>query len=457
MLCIESWVALLFGFVFGVTAVVFVPPVVTYDGPSHYLRALQVSEGQMRADRFSASAVGGVVPKSHADFMNSILWSYYWKPGNTYMDRAQWAALSSQEARVPGTTRVEFTNTAIYSPVNYAFQSLGMRLAAALSPSPLLASQLGCLFNLAGYLLLVVCAIECAPRFRRGVVLLASSPLVLIQASSLSADAINFTLPLLVLAWTWRLRTSLVKRPGVELAALLALGLLVTLLKPTLFTVLLCLLFVPSRFFGGARFAKAAGLAAYFLLVACVWFAWNRPNLGIDVARWYDTGRPAMSVQMHWFLGNPLRFAGPFMALLAKGIGAQWPHFYGDPGYWMAPWAYPFNAALSVVFLAGFLGCASWSGAPDRGWAMGMLIVALAVIFLAALALWLAFGTVGMDFVPGYVGRYLFVPVLAFGFAWAERFHRGFGNARSVLYWTALTANAAALAAILVPVALRTW
>ena len=455
---LESRLAILLGILFGIPAVIFVPPVVTYDGPNHYLRALQVSEGRMRAERFSERAVGGTLPRSHADYVNSMLWNYYWKTGSDFMDRRQWESLSSKEARVPGTRPVEFTNTAIYSPVNYAFQSaLGMRLAAVLSPEPLLASWMGCLFNLAGYLMLVVLAIECAPRFQRGLLLLATCPLIVVQASSLSADAINFALPLLVLAWSWRLHVRDVKHPRSELAAVLALGLVVTLLKPTLFVILLCLPLIPARRFGVSRFAKAAGLTGYFLLVAGIWFAWNRDYLDVDVARWFDPGRPPMSVQVQWFMGNPLRFARPFLHLLGHDLVGLWPHLYGDPGGWISRGVYPLNSAFSLIFLSGFLGCASWPEPSSRVWAFGMLFMSSSFIFLTALTLWLSFGTHSMTFIPGFVGRYLFVPVLGFGMAWTEQFHDGFKTPRNVLFWTALAANAAGLTAIVVPVAIRTW
>jgi uncharacterized membrane protein len=457
LLRIESRLALVIGALFGVPAVVFVPPAVTFDGPSHYGRALQVSEGQMRAERFSERAAGGTLPRSHYDFLNTLLWNYYWKPGPEYLGRAQWEAISSRDESVTGTIPVEFTNTAIYSPVNYVFQSLGMRLAAALSPAPLLANWMGCLFNLAGYLLLVVIAIECSPRFHRGILLLASSPLLVIQASSLSADAINFALPLLVLAWTWRLVVRDVERPAGELACVLALGLLVTLLKPVLFATLLCLVLIPARRFGGARLAKAAALAAYFLLVAGVWIAWNRANFDIDVARWYHPERPPMSVLRQWFLENPLRFARPFVFTLRNDLAGQWPHLYGDPGAWVSGGTYTFNAALSLVFLAGFLGCAPTGEAPSRFWAPGMLVVSFALVLVTSLTLWLAFGTVGMGYIPGFVGRYLFVPVLAFGMAWAELLHYDSPRVKDFLFWTALAANAAGLTAIVVPVAMRTW
>jgi hypothetical protein len=445
------------GILFGIPAVILVPPVVTYDGPNHYLRALQVSEGHLRAERYSERAVGGALPSRNTDFLNSILRNYYWGNEASYMDRRQWEAISSQEEGVPGVRRVEFTNTAIYSPVNYAFQAVGMRLANAFSPSPLLANWMGCLFNLAGYLLLVVLAIELAPHFRRGVLLLASCPLLLIQASSLSADAVNFALPLLVLAWVWRLCAREVAHPAREIAGAFALGLLVALLKPTLIAILPCLLLVPARRFGGGALAKAAALSAYFLVAAGVWLAWNRSNFDVDVGRWYVPARAALAEKKQWFHEHPLGFTAPFLSVLTHDLAEQWPHFYGDPGDWVPSGAYRLNAALSLVFLAGFLGCASWSGAPSRPWAAAMLAMAFVQVFLTALALWLAFGTVGMQVVPRFVGRYLFVPVLGFGMAWGEMLHRGFPRARSVLFWAALAANAAGLAAIVAPTALRTW
>jgi hypothetical protein len=436
---------------------VLVPPVVTYDGPNHYLRALQVSEGHLRAERFSERAVGGTLPNSHIDFLNSILRNYYWGSGADFMERGQWEAISSQEERVPGERRVEFTNTAIYSPVNYAFQALGMRLAGSLSPSPLLANWTGCLFNLAGYLLLVFLAIECAPQYRRGILLLSSSPLLLIQAASLSADAVNYALPLLVLAWSWRLCVAEVSHPAREIAGVFALGLLVALLKPTLVAILPCLLLIPARRLGMSGLAKAAGLSAYFLLAAGVWYAWNRAYLDVDVARWYVPAREALAAKKQWLHEHPLGFATPFLSVLTHDLADQWPHLYGDPGDWISKGAYRLNAALSLVFLVGFLGCASWSGAPRRAWAAGMLAMAFVQVFLTALALWLAFGSVGMPVVPRFVGRYLFVPVLGFGMAWAEMLHGGYPRARSLLFWAALAANAAGLAAIVAPVALRTW
>jgi hypothetical protein len=143
--------------------------------------------------------------------------------------------------------------------------------------------------------------------------------------------------------------------------------------------------------------------------------------------------------------------------MLRHDIVGQWPHLFGDPGDWVSPPVLSLTKALSVVFLVGLLFCAQWEGPIDRAWAAAMAAVAIALIILTALAIWMTFGEVRMGFVPGMVGRYLFVPVLACGILWAECFHRGSPRVRSALYWSAIAANALGLAAIVIPVAGRTW
>jgi hypothetical protein len=453
----ESRLVLLFGLVLGTPAAVLVPPLVTYDGPTQYFRALQVSEGTVRAGHGVDRALGGILPSSQCDFVTTLLWNYYTHPRRSFLDRERWHEISSQSATVQGSRPVEFTNTAIYSPVNYGFQALGVLVASGLSREPLLAVWMGCLFNLMGYLLLVVFAIECAPRFRRCILLMATTPLLLIQAASISADAINFALPLLVLAWTWRLRSDQVKHPRSEFISLLALGVLVALLKPTLFAILPCLLLVPARYFGGAPHAKALGLLGYFILVLGAWALWNRPYLDTDIALWFDrTGQP-MAVQKELLRQNPLSFIPPFLNFLRHDLVGLWPHLYGDDGNWVSPRVYELNVFLSLVFLPGFLGSSLRSESADLAWAGGMAAVALGMLVLTALTLWVAFGNATMETIPDLAGRYLFLPAMGVGIACAEVFHRGKPRTWNALYLAALGANAAGLAAVIVPVAIRTW
>jgi len=448
---VESRLAILAIAVFGMAAVLFVPPAITFDGPSHAFRALQVSRGEWRAERYSSVAVGGILPKSHVDFVNT-LWNSYWV-GHDFGTLASWSSLSRKCAQTPGTARVEFTNTAVYSPVNYALQAFGMRLAALFTASPLAAQRLGCLFNLAGYLAAIVAALELLPRYHRGFLLVATSPLIVVQAASLSADAVNVSLPLLLLAWAWHLRAA--RHPaGRQLAGLFLLGLTVTLLKPTAVATLVCLGFVPASCFG-SRKTKVACLAVFLLSAAALWYGWNRANLDVNVAGWFEAGHPPPSVQKAWFLGNPLRFIAPFRYFLVHDLAVQWSPLYGDVGGWIPPGIHSFLAGLSLLFLAGILGCGPGRDTTDGVWACANVIQATFLVTFTGLTLWLTFGTPGMDHIPAFSGRYLLVAAACLGIAASEVFHGGFRRTRQALFWLALGANGAGLTAILVYIAFR--
>ena len=64
--------------------------------------------------------------------------------------------------------------------------------------SPLWASRAACGLSLPFYLTLVIFALETMPRFQTGLLLIATSPLLLIQSSTLSTDGINFAVLLCV-------------------------------------------------------------------------------------------------------------------------------------------------------------------------------------------------------------------------------------------------------------------
>lgn len=464
---LESRLALGVFALFGLAAAVGVPPAVTYDGPSHYFRALQVSEGTWRAEQYSDRAVGGSLPAAHVAFVNS-LWGSYWQRGD-FGTLSSWGALSRKAAGTAGRSRAEFTNAAIYSPLNYAFQAAGMRLASALGGSPLAVSRLGCLLDLVGYALLVVAAVEVAPRYQRGIVLLATSPLIVIQAASLSPDAVNFALPLLLLSWCWRIRAGS-GGPRAQLAWPLGLGLAVVLLKPNAAAALLCLGLLPAGRFG-SRLSKAAWLSAYTLVAAALWYAWNGPILNVDVARWFEPDLPAVALQKAWFLGDPLRFLAPFGYMLEHDLAKQLPRLYCDVGGWIpAPLLHRLEAVSALLFI-GLLGCGQWEGKTDWAWAVGSLLQALALLALLSLGLWIGLGVpptlpeagpggrlelLSLT-IPGLVGRYLFLTVIWAAVSFAEVFHGGFRRARAALFWACLLANCAGLAAILASIGSRVF
>jgi uncharacterized membrane protein len=453
-LSIEGRLMLVVGLLVGIAAVFFEPPAVTFDGPSHYFRVLQISRGQIRSDRFSELAMGGDLPKGHIEFINT-LWNSYWGAGN-FGTISSWRALAAKCQTETTLQRVQFTNTAFYSPVNYLFQVVGMVAARFVTNSPLTMHQAACFMNVVAYVAVLVVAIELMPRFRRGLLLLVTTPFILFQAASMNGDAINVSLPMLVLALAWRLRVVQVARPRLGLALVLAIGLIVDLLKPASFATLFCLLLVPTRCFGSIR-TRVVVMGLYGCCVAALWIAWNRPYLDLDVARWFVPSMPPASIQKVRFLEDPMSFLGPFAHLVRYDLGDQWLFLYCYVGGWI-PWNLFLNLRwFSNIGLAGIALSCNWREDLDRPWAFGMFLQAFVSLFVIAYAMWLGFASLDPTKIIYLNGRYLFTFFGCLGISFAELFHRGFTRVRSALFWAALVANIGASIAILLSIGLRVW
>jgi uncharacterized membrane protein len=450
----RAWISLGAAAILGVIAVVLVPPAITYDGPSHFFRAVQVSEGHLRADRYSDVQVGGTLPARFVEFVNP-LWQSYWV-GHDFGTRDGWSKRAHLAEGFDRRERVEFTNTAVYSPLNYLLPAIGMRLAGWFSRSPLWASRFACLFNLGGFLAITGLAVSLMPRFKEGVLLVATCPLVVIQAASTSTDGINVALPLLMLALVWNLRDGGTLLSRKKAYAALVVGLGVALLKPTSIVCLGCALLIPSVCLGGER-RKWACLAGYYLAALGLWFFWNGAYTDIDIARWFYPGRPALSVQRHWFFEDPLRVLRAYVYWIRYDGPIQWPHLYAGVGGWIPSSLQAAFAWPSIGFLAGLLCCSYWERKADRVWSLSVTFLGVGLVSFTALTLFLSFGQPSDVSISGLADRYLIVPVVCFAMAWSEVFHGRFERARSVVFWATLLLNASCTAAILAPIGTRVW
>ena len=324
-----------------------------------------------------------------------------------------------------------------------------MAWARAVSPSPLLADRLGCLLNLLGYAFLGVLILELSPGFHRGLVLIATCPLLILQAASLSADPLNVTLPFLALVGWWRLGFTEDRPRRLALAALGVLGLGLCLLKPTAAALLPCFALLPRRLLGGSSLGKAALLGAYLGLAAGVWYGWNHAALTIDVARWFDPSRPPIAVQRQAFASDPASFLPPFVRTLLHAAPRLGPQLLSYPGDWVPARVNALTAALSFVALAALVLGSPLGTKATGAWMTGLGLVAASSLTAIGLALWLAFGSPGMPEIPGLVGRYLYVPALALALLASALVGDRWARLRAGLFGCGLASNAVALTVLL--------
>jgi hypothetical protein len=414
------------------------PPFITYDGLSHYYRALQIARGTMRPTIYSATAVGGELPVRYKAY-GERLWSMYWSR-HTLGSLDTWREVSHEPTGLGQMARVEFTNTAIYSPLNYAGAAVGIAVATRFSASPFVAERAAVMANFGLYCWLVVLAIEALPVFRGGALLIASSPLIMFQALSVSSDGLNLALPLMCFATVIGLRHSgLVPAKGMILAVCL-LCVLLALLKPTAVVLMGFLGLLPASYLGG-RLQKARLLFGCLALGALVWWWWNRLYLETEIARWFFPDHYPASKMKAWFLQQPSRFAWPLYRALTREWWQAWPSGYTYVGGWVPAEIYekqmiPLHLFQCCLFLGG-----GWVGKTDRELAVVTLAISLGLFALVALTLWLSYGYESIDHIPYLAGRYLLIVYFGAAFAVSALTHNFLPALRSKLVWPGLAAN----------------
>jgi uncharacterized membrane protein len=196
----------LFAALFWGTIMVFlVPPYQVPDEPAHFYRAYQVSLFDFKPE-VRNNRLGGELPVSLQEFYSTIMVT----PGNKE-DKLTVAMLEEAlKIRLnPGDTKFfTFPNTALYSPVPYLPQAMGITIGRVLKLSPLAVFYLARLFNFMVWLLIVFTAIKIMPVKKWLFLILALTPMSVHIAGSASADALLNAVSFLFIALTFSIAFS---------------------------------------------------------------------------------------------------------------------------------------------------------------------------------------------------------------------------------------------------------
>ncbi len=444
------------GLVMGLLSVMVVPPISTYDGPSHYFRAVQIAQGHFRATRYSERQLGGSIRVRNSRFVHT-LWSSYW-PEHHFMNLSEWSAFSHDRPGDSDRVREEFTNMAVYSPANYVPQSLALALTRIVTRSPLWGHRAACMLNLLCYLALIVLALETMPRFQTSLLLVASSPFLLMQAATFNLDGINFAVPICLFALVWKMRIAPASDHGIRFGLLAATGLAlwIALLKPTEVVCLGFLFFIPKKCFGSGG-KKAAWLIATTGIASGLWLFWNRPYLDVNIAGWFDPTHPAVSAQKAFFLHHPEAFFSAFGAFIRHDFFSEWKLLYGGGlGGWIPDSVQFVVYRLSYILLVLLIVESARNAQRDWRWAIICLAHAVALLLFIAVTLWISYGVKATHYIPYLSGRYLYL-VLTFGLVtWSELAGWRFRGAGNYLLKTGLVVNVLCLTLMLTTTALIT-
>ena len=322
------------------------PPLMAPDEVNHFRRAYEVAEVGYVSEHMGETGVGGnVLPQALNEYI-----SYYSdqleKEDTTRADGTAKNKLtrdgtgengeSSQSGEentesekdirnmpvIPinwdETVEMKYGNTALYSPISYIPQAIGIRIASVITDSTAAVFYAGRASNAIVSLLLCILALCTIPFGKRIVFLIMTFPLSLQEMISMSPDGFTISLSIFFLARILRLSYGVKKLRTSDLIVTGFSAIVLSQLKIVYVILLLMVLMIPLKKFKSPRqgiFFKAGLLTAAGLLNAI----WLRISAGFLVEFNPGVDSPA---QVAFVLRHPVRYYHiAAYTLLTRGNG----------------------------------------------------------------------------------------------------------------------------------------
>lgn len=398
---------MLLGLSFGGLLIAITPPFQVPDEQVHFYRAYQVSDGGLVAERHGGES-GGWVPESLPALIGPFMGLRHHSRKTTTVDEILDGFAIPLDR--PRRRFVRFETSAVYTPIPYLPQTLGIGLGKALALGPLALLYLGRVANLVTSLLLILLAIRVAPVFKWVFVLLALMPMNAFLMASVSADAFTNAIALLFTAMMLRLALTGSRIDTGLLAAVFATSLLLSLSKQAYAALLLFFLAVPVRQLGSRRryLAVFASLVALSAAALGGWALLAREVYAPPA--WMNDVDPA--AQLRWILASPKQFAELLLDRLS------WPRvrLYSDlmVGRALGWMDTPIPQAAIRSYQLVLIAAALFDSRGENRIGARVKIAALAVVFvdfvLIGTMAYLAGNPVGAKQIAGIQGRY-FIPL----------------------------------------------
>lgn len=429
----RAWLVL--GAVLAAAWLIVMPYARVPDEEAHFFRIYEITQGHLRSEERigeSGRDLGRYMPRNldldtrqHYTTFRDVI-----DHRNLQLDRANEVWYS-------------FPNMALYSPVSYLPQVIGVKLADVFTGNVLWIIYAGRLAGLLTALLLFYYALKRLPVKKECMFLIAMLPMVFQEMVSLSADSFINALAV----FTTGFCLSLLFEEGVrqitpkELCIIWVLAPLIGLCKVVYLP--LCLLFflIPARMFGSRRkkIFHTLGPTALAVTLNAVWMA---------VA---DVGGSASGEQTAFILHYPFAFLMiAYRSLLTFGHDVLMELMGSNMG--------GLNIAVDELPLLLLLGLTVvLAAAPQRGQkrigTVPKLVMSLVWLMILAMtwgSMYLGYNETANYLITGFQGRYL-IPIAFFMLVTLESgwFERGKADLRKYLYPLAVSGNLYVLLSVL--------
>ena len=236
-----SKIFLLIASFLGIFYLVLSPLFTGSDEHNHYYRIYEISEGIMVTP--TKKVVGSILPSSLENTFvigggsNTIIKYRNIKD----MIKIPLESNVTKQYGVEWTN--DYSNTALYSPVQYLPHTLGFMIAKLFKLSPYYIGMFGRVFNLISYLIIGYLCIKILPKYKLFYLAILLSPNMIQCATTLSADAFTNVIFMLILALIYKIKADNKTITKSTLSILSILCIVISLCKivylPIVFLVLL--------------------------------------------------------------------------------------------------------------------------------------------------------------------------------------------------------------------------
>lgn len=408
--------------IFGSLYLLITPPFQVADEYQHYFRSYQVSELTLISQRKIADChgreitktaslcVGGTLPLGvFLTAKNSSSVDLRFQPEKK-QNPADLLALLNYRLNPKNRRFVSFANAAIYPPIPYIPQALGMATGRLLKQPAIVLIYLGRLSNLLTWTALIYLTIKIIPFYKWLIFLLALTPMSLFQAASLSADAFTNGISFLFIATI--LNFSFSETKFLQTRQIITLGILAILLtvsKSVYFTLLFLYFLIPISKLETTKkyWTTFALLLTTTFTPLAAWSFFVKKALYVPL----NAGaQVSPNLQLTSILKNPLEFAGILINSLIKYGNYGIEQFIGRLG-WLDTALPPF-LIISYAPLLLVVAITTYHPQIWLSFRQKIIIFVIATLnsILIALAMYLTWTPVGWKTIEGVQGRY-FIPI----------------------------------------------
>lgn len=377
------------------------PTLKSHDEIFHWMRIYDISQGNLFTQK-----IDGVPKATYPKEVDDI--RIY-----EHLENIRYTDLKKQfEYKITDESKqivYRLSTTAIYSPVQYAPQAIGVFIASKITNSPMIMAYVARAFNIIVCALILYFAIKLIPFGKKILLILICIPIVLEGFVSMSPDAITISTVFLFIAYVLKLFNEKDKKiNGKDKIVLLILSLVIALCKIVYLPIVGLLLILPKDKFKSKKeqIITVSTIMGIAIIANLVWLAIS--------ATYLSTFRGGDSkYQLASLIQNPINYINMlFNTINTYGRDYLFSMFGGELGwneylklYSIVPLVF---GSLYIFFSTSE---ENLKNKFNKYQITIILLVVLAVIGLVFTSLYIQWTPVTYDIIYGVQGRY-FAPIL---------------------------------------------